>query len=155
VLNTGGWQNWKPIAISNVALKAGKQILRIEIDTDTPSEKKNWLFSLNSIDIKKSTSVGIVERKTVPTSFSLKQNYPNPFNPSTIIEYELPVSGNVALKIFNVLGAEVAVLINEEKSAGSYEYEFSSENFNLTSGIYFYQLTAGNFAQTKKMVLLR
>ena len=72
-------------------------------------------------------------------SFTLEQNYPNPFNPSTVISYQLPVSSDVTLKVYDVLGNEVATLVNEEKSAGSYEVEFSADG--LTSGIYFYKLT--------------
>ena len=85
--------------------------------------------------------------------FSLEQNYPNPFNPSTTIKYSIPSSGFVSLKVYDVLGNEVATLINEEKSAGSYEVEFSAAG--LSSGIYFYKLQSGNLVETKKMILLR
>ncbi|MBI5476975.1 MAG: T9SS type A sorting domain-containing protein [Ignavibacteriales bacterium] len=95
-----------------------------------------------------------------PVDFILNQNYPNPFNPSTIISYQLPVSGKVTLKMYDVLGNEVAVLVDEYKPTGSYEVEFNlvrhyRESRNLTSGIYFYQLKAGNNIQTKKMILLK
>jgi dienelactone hydrolase len=86
-------------------------------------------------------------------TFYLGQNYPNPFNPSTVISYQLPVNGNVTLKIFDVLGNEVATLVDEYKPAGSYEVEFSANG--LTSGMYFYTLKAGNFVETKKMLLLK
>ena len=94
--------------------------------------------------------------QTMPTYF-LSQNYPNPFNPSTIISYQLPVSGKVTLKVFDVLGSEVETLVNEYRSAGSYEIEFNpaSSIKNPASGIYFYQLKAGEFVETKKMILLR
>ena len=90
-------------------------------------------------------------------NFSLKQNYPNPFNPSTRIQYQVSSSWNVSLKVFDILGNEVATLVNEEKPAGRYEVEFetSSGNRHLASGIYFYQLKAGSFTETKKMILLR
>ena len=88
-----------------------------------------------------------------PTQFSLSQNYPNPFNPSTSINYQLPVSGNVTLKVFDVLGKEVAVLVNERKEAGTYVVEFSVTN--LASGTYFYRLRAGGFVQIKKMTILK
>ncbi len=88
--------------------------------------------------------------------FKLYQNFPNPFNPSTAISYQLSASGNVSLKIFNVLGNEVVTLIdNEWKEAGYYHYQLSTVNFPLASGIYFYKLQAGEFVQTKKMILLR
>ncbi|RKZ00245.1 MAG: hypothetical protein DRQ13_00810 [Ignavibacteriae bacterium] len=97
---------------------------------------------------------------TVPTEFSLEQNYPNPFNPSTKIKFTIPsvtlseVEGSlVTMKIYDVLGKEVATLVNEEKPAGTYEILFNA--MNLSSGIYFYQLRAGNFVDTKKIVLIK
>ena len=86
-------------------------------------------------------------------NFTLNQNYPNPFNPSTKIKYTIPNVGNVRLNVFNVLGKEIATLVNEEKSAGKYEVEFNAAN--LPSGIYFYQLQSGSFVETKKMILLK
>ena len=86
-----------------------------------------------------------------PSTFSLEQNYPNPFNPSTKIKYSVTQSSNVVLKIYDVLGNEVATLVNEEKPAGSYEVEFNPSS--LTSGVYFYKLQAGSFVDTKKMIL--
>ena len=88
-----------------------------------------------------------------PDSYLLKQNYPNPFNPSTIISWQLPESKFVTLKIYDVLGNEVASLINKEKSAGNFEVEFDSNG--LPSGIYFYTLQAGKFTDSKKMILLK
>jgi 1,4-alpha-glucan branching enzyme len=90
--------------------------------------------------------------------FSLAQNYPNPFNPSTKIKYTIPSAGTslmkfVQIKIYDILGDEVAVLVNKEQPSGSYEVEFNASK--LSSGIYFYQLTAGDFHKTKKMILLR
>jgi hypothetical protein len=100
------------------------------------------------------TKVGVEDKvDPVATTFNLEQNYPNPFNPSTVISYRLPVSSNVTLKVYDVLGNEVATLVNEEKQPGNYEVEFNASN--LPSGIYFYKLQAGDYNQTKKMVLLR
>ncbi len=89
----------------------------------------------------------------VPQEATLFPNYPNPFNPSTVINYSVPKQENVMLIVYDALGREVRTLLNEEKAAGSYTVEFSAAN--LSSGIYFYQLRAGEFIQTKKMVLLR
>jgi hypothetical protein len=97
------------------------------------------------------------------SGFALGQNYPNPFNPTTTINYSIPTSSFVTLVIFDVLGNEVVTLINEEKPEGVYEVKFSTaggssftrEVNNLTSGIYFYRLQAGSFAETKKMILLK
>ncbi|MCH7772115.1 MAG: T9SS type A sorting domain-containing protein [Bacteroidetes bacterium] len=89
----------------------------------------------------------------LPKHFSLDQNYPNPFNPSTSIQYAVSSMQFVSLKVYDLLGREVATLVNEEKPVGNYEVEFIGDG--LTSGIYFYQLRAGNYVETKKMVLLR
>jgi len=91
------------------------------------------------------------------TEFVLPQNYPNPFNPSTVISYQLPVSSMVTLKVYDVLGNEIATLVNEEKQPGVYEVEFNTSSGirDLVSGIYFYQLKAGDYTETKKMVLIK
>lgn len=95
----------------------------------------------------------IVEVEIVPSEFALFQNYPNPFNPNTNIRYQLPKESKVVISLFNVLGAEMIELVNEQKEAGSYEFEFNANN--LSSGTYFYKLKAGDFVQTKKMILLK
>ena len=97
------------------------------------------------------------ERTELADNFQLMQNYPNPFNPTTKIEFVIPKSTFVNLKVFDVLGNEVATLVNEFKTAGKYNIEFDShsEFRNLSSGIYFYGLRAGNFISTKKMILIK
>lgn len=95
------------------------------------------------------------EKDEIPGSFVLYQNYPNPFNPESVISYQLPGAEYVSLKIYDVLGNEIAVLVNEFKQAGAYNIKFSANNLKLTSGVYFYRLTAGNFSQTKKMIFLK
>lgn len=87
--------------------------------------------------------------------FFLSQNYPNPFNPETIIRYQVPVFSFVTLKVFDILGNEIATLVNEEKTPGVDNYEFRISNYELSSGVYFYQLRVGNFIQTKKMLYLK
>ena len=89
----------------------------------------------------------------LPDSYKLFQNYTNPFNPSTIIKYDIPDESNVTLKVFDVLGREIATLVNKEQKAGYYEVEFEASN--LSSGIYFYRIHVGGFVDTKKMLLLR
>jgi len=89
----------------------------------------------------------------VPAVFSLGQNYPNPFNPTTAIKYELPKSSDVRLSVFDMLGREVSVLVNERRDAGVHEVKFDGSN--LASGVYFYRLHAGDFAETKTLILLR
>ena len=89
----------------------------------------------------------------LPNEYVLSQNYPNPFNPTTTIKFSLPYAGNITLSVFNVIGEEVQNLENGYKEAGSYEVNFDASK--LTSGFYFYQLNAGDFKQTKKMILLK
>ena len=88
-----------------------------------------------------------------PLELTLAQNYPNPFNPSTTISYQLPVSSDVVIKVYDVLGNEVATLVNEYKTAGNYEVEFNE--VGLPSGVYFYQLKTENFVETKKMISMK
>jgi len=98
-------------------------------------------------------SVGEDEQNSLPFSFDLKQNYPNPFNPSTTINYNVPQSTLVIIKVYDLIGKEVATLVNEVKEPGKYQVAFEGEN--LSSGIYFYKMTAGDFSTVKKMNLLK
>jgi hypothetical protein len=106
-------------------------------------------------------TTGVEDGKSLIKEFSLEQNYPNPFNPTTVIKYSIPSviasetkqSQFVSLKVYDIIGNEVATLVNEEQSAGSYEVIFSADG--LTSGIYFYKLQSGSFVETKKMILLK
>lgn len=91
--------------------------------------------------------------ETIPTEFSLKQNFPNPFNPATKINFSIPKSGNVSLKIYDLLGREVAELINTEMQPGNYSYDFNAGQ--LSSGMYFSKIEAGQFSQMRKMMLLK
>jgi len=93
------------------------------------------------------------EGTEIPLSFRLEQNYPNPFNPSTKISWQIPVGNWQTLKIYDMLGNEVATLVDEYKPAGTYEIEWNASG--LPSGVYFYQLQAGDFIETKKMLLLK
>ena len=105
-----------------------------------------------NLDLKALTDVK-QGNANIPQSYSLLQNYPNPFNPSTFIRYQIPKSGFVSLKIYDILGNEVKALVNETKSAGSYEVKFDGSD--LSSGIYFYQLKTNNYTATKKLMLLK
>jgi hypothetical protein len=114
----------------------------------------NQSFTAQEGEGSKLTSAGSSDRDEVLlSSYKLSQNYPNPFNPSTIINYQLPITNFVSLKVYDVLGNRVATLVNDEKPAGNYSVNFNASN--LSSGIYFYQLKANNFIQTKKMILIK
>ena len=89
----------------------------------------------------------------IPIAFSLSDNFPDPFNPSTKIRYSIPQTSIVVIKVFDILGNEIETLINEQKSIGTYELTWTA--VNLPSGIYFYQLIAGSYIETKKMVLMK
>ena len=100
------------------------------------------------------TITGIEDEKNkIPTEYLLNQSYPNPFNPSTKISWQSPVRSRQVLKIFDVIGNEIATLVDEEKEAGYHSIDFNGSD--LPSGVYFYQLRAGSFVQTKQMLLLK
>jgi hypothetical protein len=91
----------------------------------------------------------------VPGDFSLEQNYPNPFNPATKIRYSVPVPSLVVIKLYDIVGNEVAVLLNENKLPGNYELHFNSERYNLSSGVYLYSMYTGKVSVTKKLILIK
>nr|MBP9211893.1 T9SS type A sorting domain-containing protein [Bacteroidota bacterium] len=111
------------------------------------------LFEANIV-----TGVGYEVMPSVPTDYALSQNYPNPFNPSTRIAFALPMAENVSLKIYDVLGREVRSLVNDQYNAGRYDITWDGKNNNGTqvaTGMYIYHLRAGQFSQTKKMMLMK
>jgi hypothetical protein len=89
----------------------------------------------------------------IPNSFVLAQNYPNPFNPATNIKFSVPTAGLVKIAIYDVLGNQVAVIINENLNVGNYKSDFNA--YELSSGIYFYKMFSGEFKETKKMILIK
>jgi hypothetical protein len=95
----------------------------------------------------------VVEVEIIPEEFALFQNFPNPFNPTTVISYQLPVNSDVTLKVFDVLGNEIATMVDEFKIAGRYEIQFNATT--LTSGVYIYRLNVNDFVSVKKTILLR
>ena len=103
--------------------------------------------------VRNTTNISGETNSDIPNEFRLEQNYPNPFNPSTHIDYQLPVSAFVVLKVFDILGREVETLINKYQNAGNYSVEFSASN--LPSGMYFYRLNTGTYHNTKKLLLLK
>ncbi|MBK9099653.1 MAG: M6 family metalloprotease domain-containing protein [bacterium] len=116
--------------------------------------------NVQSLAYRTSGTSSVDEIEQLPGTFSLGQNYPNPFNPTTKIEFQIAELGFVTLKIYDVIGNEIATLVNEQKPAGNYEIEFNSHSSlsgikELPSGVYFYQLKSGNLVQTKKMLLIK
>jgi hypothetical protein len=120
----------------------------VQRDVITIVGLRRWIL-VDKIITSVRSSTGFVS----PTLYFLSQNYPNPFNPVTTVNYQIPELSFVTLKVYDVLGNEVAALVNEEKPIGNYVVEFSANN--LPTGIYFYRLQAGSFVETKKMVLMK
>ncbi|BDQ02280.1 MAG: hypothetical protein KatS3mg037_0855 [Ignavibacterium sp.] len=122
---------------------------------DQNLEPGKYSYRLKQIDYDGSFSFSnIVEAEVfAPDEFSLEQNYPNPFNPTTVISWQSPVGSHQTLKIYDVLGNEVATLVDEYREAGRFKVEFYASN--LASGLYFYKLTAGNYSATRKMILMK
>ncbi|MFZ1517500.1 MAG: choice-of-anchor V domain-containing protein [Ignavibacteriaceae bacterium] len=130
------------------------------IDENLPAGKQNlyagkYQYRLKQIDFDGSSQYSkTIEVEFISKiNFVLEQNYPNPFNPKTVIKYRLPFAGNVILKVYDVLGNEVAVLVNEYKSVGEHKIDFNA--VGLSSGIYFYYLKSGDFTEIKKMTYLK
>lgn len=113
----------------------------------------NFSHNTNFTDINWPGATSVGEDERVPDQYSLSQNYPNPFNPTTSIRFSIGKSQFVQLRVYNILGVEVATLVNEEKPAGNYEIVFNASEFS--SGTYFYKLQAGSFSRIKKMILIK
>jgi hypothetical protein len=146
--------NWRTIGFreGKGTTSEPEQYSYSDILTDVVSSK--LYYRLKQVDFNGSFKyLDIVEVEIAPSEFSISQNYPNPFNPTTTIKYQVPELSIITLKLYDVLGNEIVTLINEEKQAGNYKIEFNGTG--LPSGIYFYQLKAGNFVETKKMSLLK
>jgi hypothetical protein len=96
---------------------------------------------------------GVEQQSSSPVSFALLQNYPNPFNPATVVRYQLPLAATVRLAVYNLLGSEVAVLVNEKKEPGNYTVTWDASG--MASGVYLYRIQSNNFVQTRRMVLMK
>ena len=118
---------------------------------------QEYRFSDNSdlsiVKAQKAKPRLLLNTEIIPNQVILSQNYPNPFNPTTLIKYQIPVESFTTLKVYDVLGNEVATLVKDEKTAGNYEVEFNANG--LASGIYLYKIKAGEFVDVKKMIVLK
>ncbi len=149
IASTGGWTNWQSVNQNNVSLTAGRHLFSVKF-SDGGFNLSYIKFDLVSTDIK--------DEKNLPDKFELMQNFPNPFNPETNIKYSLPKPGFVTLKIFDLLGREVALLVNEFQQEGFHAIKFSlNQNglAHLPSGMYLYKIKSGEFSDTKKMILMK
>jgi ligand-binding sensor domain-containing protein len=145
-IDTG--KTWQPY---NEGLPSGVAVNSLLIDNN------GYLYAGTASGVvfkTEQTTVGVAEtKKNLPLAWRLDQNYPNPFNPTTQINYQLSKISKVSLKVYDLLGREVANLVNEEQSAGPHTIKWNASE--VATGVYFYQLTAGSFVQTKKMLLLK
>ena len=146
-VRTGESSNWNEFTITGIY---AHDSLNGVLSVDAPHSDNDGTVRL----IRKGIVTGVrTPNPSIPAFYILKQNYPNPFNPSTVIRYQIAEKSNVSLKVFDLLGREVATLVNEVKSAGSYTATFNATN--LSSGVFFYRLQTGSFTDTKRLVLLK
>ncbi|MFA7288185.1 MAG: T9SS type A sorting domain-containing protein [Melioribacteraceae bacterium] len=144
---TGGYEEH-----TNLVNNKGRY-LKLLLDKKANS---NLGYSINEIEVYGSRLTDIAKNEyEMPNDFKLMQNYPNPFNPTTTITYQIPEAGKIKLEVFDLLGRKVATLFEGEELSGSYRLTLDAAKLNLNSGVYFYQLTSGKNAQTKKMILLK
>jgi hypothetical protein len=148
---TGTFIPSNPLSVFNGAFSNpdGYWILKI---TDTQMGETGYLQSW-CLSVSYFSYIGGIGTVTVPNYYLLKQNYPNPFNPSTNIEYAIPKAGDVEIIVFDILGREIEVLVNEYKKPGIYKAEFNADA--ISSGVYFYRMRSGSFSDTKKMLIIK
>ena len=145
-------ETWDSFPIlDSLALKGISSM--VIVPTNIPEDYQLYLGTFGNGVLRLQVPVSVIKENILPQTIRLYQNYPNPFNPSTTFRYSIPVQSKVTIKVYDVLGNEIAALMNEEKSIGTYELTWNASN--LASGVYFYQLNAGNFNETKKMILIR
>ncbi len=130
-------------------------IIQIVLSDSSGSDESSTIGSWAILDDLEFSGIAtdVENNNQIRIEYALNNNYPNPFNPSTTISYSIPENGHIKLGVYDVLGNEVAQLVNGYKSSGNYSYLFDASN--LTSGIYFYTIRAGNFVETKKMLLMK
>jgi TQXA domain-containing protein len=138
--------NGQSVDLSNITL------INYQLSKQFNASMSNYDFSIRNSGII-ANSVGITGNEGIVKDYSLSQNYPNPFNPATTISFSIPTQDFVSLKVFNVLGKEVAVLVNDVKPSGIYEVSFDASS--LSSGVYFYKLESSSFSEVKRMILMK
>jgi len=156
------WQVAGQVTLGTTAAMKGIILSQTQIAMNTGATLNGRALAQTAVTliantITKPSTVTSVENDVVPQAFSLDQNYPNPFNPSTRIQYSLEKAAQVSLKVYNVLGNEVATLVSGRQEAGGYTVSFgnSKGTLGLSSGVYFYRLEAGSFVSTKKLILMK
>lgn len=143
------WDTSKGDTERGLIIQAGGMPTNQEVPLDEDWKRPDAWGYLNVVGLPN----GIAGESTLPTEYALYNNYPNPFNPTTIIKYDLPEESQVSLKVYDVLGREVASLVDQKQAAGSYKVNFNASR--LSSGVYFYRISAGTFVVTKKLMLMK
>jgi len=133
-----------------IMAKNGASAVVLAADTLQPD---NGVVKVSSVSRTNPVVTDVVLSESVPTTFALNQNYPNPFNPTTAIRYQVPAATPVRLSLYDLLGREVAVLVDELKAPGGYEVRFDGTGF--ASGVYLYRLTAGSHVESRRMILMK
>ncbi|MDZ7764169.1 MAG: T9SS type A sorting domain-containing protein [Melioribacteraceae bacterium] len=142
--STGGWQNWQSHVIEDIELTQGTHELLVQFFFGG--------FNINYFEFVQ-TVVGVDEEEDKPLNYELNQNYPNPFNPETNIEYSITQNSFVKLKVYDVLGNEITTLVDEEKFPGKHKVKFNADE--LSTGIYLYKISSGDYTETRKMLYLK
>jgi len=154
-VDTLDWTGWKfvEIPISDIP-GSGDRLFHSVVISQAPNGELSGTIYIDGAQYRDPSATSMVdELSSNQNSFSLAQNYPNPFNPSTTIQYQIPKASFVSLKVYDILGNEAAVIVNEERPGGTYSINFNASK--LSSGVYFYILRAGDFVDTKKFVLMK
>lgn len=151
----GNYTNWNLIAFKEGNGTTTETTSYSYVDNDISNSVLSLRYRLKQVDFDGTFKYSsMVEVKNIaPVEFSLSQNYPNPFNPSTIIKFAIPQDNFVTLKVYNIVGEEVAILANKEMSSGNYKVNWNAQN--VPSGVYFYKLAAGDYSEVKKMLLVK
>lgn len=155
------WQVAGQVTIGTTAAMQGIILSKTQIAMNTGATLTGRALAQTAITLDANAItkpvVTSLENNSAPKTFALLQNYPNPFNPSTMIQYSLENAAQVSLRVFNVLGLEVATLVNSRQEAGSYNVLFNTNMYalNFSSGVYFYRLETGSFVSTRKMILMK
>jgi hypothetical protein len=153
-VDTINWTGWKLVEIPISSITGtGDKLFHSIVLVQSPTGLKNSVLYFDAIQTSAISDVEPAGNDYLPKNYALEQNYPNPFNPMTNIRFQIPTSGFVSLKIYDILGNEVATLINETMQAGTYNVKFDATKLN--SGVYFYTLRSGDFVSTKKLILLK
>jgi Tol biopolymer transport system component len=148
----GGVMNWRKITV-DLSAYAGNSNLKLGWEYVGNNGNSIGLDGIKLTGVAGALKVN--DNKNIPIKFSISQNYPNPFNPTTTINYSIPKPCIVTLKVYDILGREAATLVNEQKNAGNYSVQFAAGSKQLASGIYIYRIQAGNFVDSKKLILMK